>query len=553
MSMVQENTSDTGADTRIVDYPTPSPLNRIGIKVALGLGLLLSLFVIAALVSLMQARIVDENVREITEVEEPTSAAAYEMEINAIGTGLGVLKYLQTGDEMHRQRVAKDEADFERFKAQYDLLAETPRDKELGAQVSLLYQEYKALGDTLMDQADRRATLSTTIGGNFEELDDILDDQIQPSIRPHDGPEEMRKLHAALEMEINTNGVAKDLGYFLLTHDTQYEERVRKDAEDFQRFLGIYRSLSISAQEQQWVAEIDRLFGETVALARQIIDLEADIAANLAEFVDLREKLDVILDDEIQVLAHHDLAEATQVAHDMEARTTIVVMVLLLVGLASGTLVAVAITRGITGPVGKLVSASRAIARGDLSQRANIQSKDEFGILGESFNEMISQRQRAYEELEARVQERTAELSQVNEVMDLADEVGRIVTSTLNIDEVFEKFAFEVKKLVDFDRLNINLIDQQVGVLTVKYLVGEDLPGRHPGRVRPLEGTRTQHVIETGQTIVRADFAAESRFVGDSVDAEVGLRSGIMVPLVSKGQIISTMGLRSRKVDAYGP
>ena len=39
----------------------------------LGLGLLLSLFVIAALVSLVQARIVGGKVREITEMEEPTS------------------------------------------------------------------------------------------------------------------------------------------------------------------------------------------------------------------------------------------------------------------------------------------------------------------------------------------------------------------------------------------------------------------------------------------------------------------------------------------------
>ena len=83
--MAQQNTSNTDADTAIVDYPAPSPLNRIGIKVGLGLGLLLSLFVIGALVSLFQARIVDEKVRQITEVEEPTSAAAYEMEINVIG------------------------------------------------------------------------------------------------------------------------------------------------------------------------------------------------------------------------------------------------------------------------------------------------------------------------------------------------------------------------------------------------------------------------------------------------------------------------------------
>ena len=139
--MLQENTSNTDSDIEMKDYPTPRPLNRVGIKVGLGMGLLLSLFVFAALVSLFQARIVNEKIREITEVIEPINAAANEMEINAIGTGLGVLKYLQTGDEIYRQRVARDEADFERFKAQYDLLAETPRGRELGYRVGLLYRE----------------------------------------------------------------------------------------------------------------------------------------------------------------------------------------------------------------------------------------------------------------------------------------------------------------------------------------------------------------------------------------------------------------------------
>jgi len=67
--------------------------------------------------------------------------------------------------------------------------------------------------------------------------------------------------------------------------------------------------------------------------------------------------------------------------------------------------------------------------------------------------------QKAHTDLEIKVKERTAELAKVNEAMGLVDEVARIVTSTLNIDEVYEKFALEVKKLVDFDRMNIKLVD----------------------------------------------------------------------------------------------
>ena len=83
-------------------------------------------------------------------VKEPRSAVAYEMEINVIGTGMGIFKYLETADPSHRERVAKDHADFVRFKAEYDRLAETPRGMEMGSEVGRLYQAYHSLGDSLM-------------------------------------------------------------------------------------------------------------------------------------------------------------------------------------------------------------------------------------------------------------------------------------------------------------------------------------------------------------------------------------------------------------------
>ena len=332
----------TTANTEIADYPTPSPLNRIGIKVALGMGLLLSLFVIAALVALFQARIVDEKVREITEVEQPTSAAAYEMEINVIGTGLGVLKYLQTEDEIHRRRVANDEADFGRFKAQYDRLAETPRGRELGHRVSLLYQQYKALGDTLMDQADRQQVLSATIGENFQELDEILEEKIRPNIdlQAPDGHETFME---SMGMEANIAEVGTSLGSYLRTPKARYKERLYTDADDFWEEFDRLKNLRLTAEEQGRVAELENLFSQTLTLATEIIDLEDEIEVSLTEFQDLRTKLDAVLDDEIRILTHQNLAEATWVAHNLEARTTTLLLSLLLVGLACGILTAVAI------------------------------------------------------------------------------------------------------------------------------------------------------------------------------------------------------------------
>ncbi|MFQ6027484.1 MAG: hypothetical protein ACE5Q6_08335 [Dehalococcoidia bacterium] len=64
----------------------------------------------------------------------------------------------------------------------------------------------------------------------------------------------------------------------------------------------------------------------------------------------------------------------------------------------------------------------------------------------------------------------------------VVDEVARIITDTLEIDEVYEKFAQEVKKLVDFDRIAINTFDPLANTLTFRYVAG----------VTPQDGKREQ-------------------------------------------------------------
>ena len=123
--------------------------------------------------------------------------------------------------------------------------------------------------------------------------------------------------------------------------------------------------------------------------------------------------------------------------------------------------------------------------------------------------------------------------------MEVGDEVARIVTSTLNIDEVYDQFALEVKKLVDFDRITINIIDQGAQTYLHKYLWGPSQVGRKQGDIMPLEGSWTQQVMQTKQALIREDTS-------------YGFRSGIAVPLISKGSVIGSLFLRSWQVGGYG-
>jgi hypothetical protein len=51
-------------------------------------------------------------------------------------------------------------------------------------------------------------------------------------------------------------------------------------------------------------------------------------------------------------------------------------------------------------------------------------------------------------------------------------EVGRIISSTLTVEEVYEPFAAVVKRIIPFDRIVINTIDSEKGTFKNAYMSG---------------------------------------------------------------------------------
>lgn len=72
----------------------------------------------------------------------------------------------------------------------------------------------------------------------------------------------------------------------------------------------------------------------------------------------------------------------------------------------------VVLSRAILNPVRRLTEAADYIAKGNLNVRIKIESKDEIGHLGQSFNMMASKLRTSYETLEKKVETRTQELQE---------------------------------------------------------------------------------------------------------------------------------------------
>jgi GAF domain-containing protein len=138
--------------------------------------------------------------------------------------------------------------------------------------------------------------------------------------------------------------------------------------------------------------------------------------------------------------------------------------------------------------------------------------------------------------------------------MALVDDVAKIVTSTLNIQDVYERFATEIKELVDFDRVTIATIDQAMQTTLVKYTFGDTLPGRNVGDVVPLRDTTSDLVVTLGAPVFRGDLMSVTADHGSAEEGyqKLGFHSSAIIPLISRGRLIRTMGLRSRRSHAFG-
>ncbi|MGZ3590676.1 MAG: PAS domain S-box protein, partial [Thermodesulfobacteriota bacterium] len=103
----------------------------------------------------------------------------------------------------------------------------------------------------------------------------------------------------------------------------------------------------------------------------------------------------------------------------------------------------------------------------------------------------ITERKRAEEALR-RTEERATQLSRENAIMA---EIGRIVSSTLNIEEVYERFAEEVRKLIPFDRISVNRINPDRASVTIAYAFGIKIRDTQEGTLVTMESPFYEDIV----------------------------------------------------------
>ncbi len=155
-----------------------------------------------------------------------------------------------------------------------------------------------------------------------------------------------------------------------------------------------------------------------------------------------------------------------------------------------------------------------------------------------------------------RVKSELEERRRAEQEMAILADVGRLISSTPDIEEVYERFAREVRKFIPCDRISVDLNDPAEETFSIAYVSGFDIPGRRPGDVVSLKGSITDIILRTRTGLLINQASLEEinrRFPGATniTTVRAGMRSLISVPLISRDEVIGTLHLRAKKANAY--
>jgi PAS domain S-box-containing protein len=133
-------------------------------------------------------------------------------------------------------------------------------------------------------------------------------------------------------------------------------------------------------------------------------------------------------------------------------------------------------------------------------------------------------------------------------------EIGRVISSSQEIEEVYERFAAEVRRIISFDRIAINLVDPDKETVSCRYALGPAIAGRNNGDKFPLAGSATAIAIQAGRGIMIPTLPEEDlhvRLPAHIPLRQAGLNSSILVPLIYKGQAFGALSIMSCQQDKY--
>jgi signal transduction histidine kinase len=249
------------------------------------------------------------------------------------------------------------------------------------------------------------------------------------------------------------------------------------------------------------------------------------------------------------VFVEQPVSEVYEKLNASIARTAL----LLLAGLVTSALAALALARGMVRPIRTLNEGAKRIGAGDLDQHIVVQTGDELQGLAEQFNRMAAQLRDSYAGLERKVDERTAQLKEALEQQTATGEIlGVISNSVADAGPVFDMILDSCKRLFASHRAVIALVgeDGKLHLAAYKGDAPETAKSLYP---QPLEDTagglaiRERRVLYYPDMLDTPEVPTSLRQLGQ----RVGNQSLVLAPMLWEDRGIGCIAVARAPYAAF--
>ncbi|MEW5872426.1 MAG: GAF domain-containing protein [Chloroflexota bacterium] len=383
---------------------------------------------------------------------------------------------------------------------------------------------------------------------------------------------------SATQLQFQWNRLVETIDSLLLTRSTSSLRSQLQQAEtDFNQSLQSLSEQSMGltsesmAVNQEILAELRLVSQEMSGLLEEFSTYATSgrwgsaLTLRQTRLAELQRRLEKLL-DELGQNIQADIAAASQATQRSQQATRIFWGIAAVLTLFFLPFTAASLVRDIVQPITQLIERAQRIAAAATSTTeagrlgearlsgdafTALERQDEIGDLARAFNTMTERLNLSYETLEQRVVERTAELQQRTNQMEVAAQVARDITINRNLETLLEHAVNLIRERFGFYHAGIFLVDENNDYAILRSATGQ----------AGAELLRRGHKLKIGETglVGYAAQSGEAR-IASNVDQDAAhfknpllphTRAEAVLPLKVGERVTGALDVQSQEPQAF--
>ncbi|WP_426438846.1 adenylate/guanylate cyclase domain-containing protein [Bradyrhizobium genosp. P] len=230
-------------------------------------------------------------------------------------------------------------------------------------------------------------------------------------------------------------------------------------------------------------------------------------------------------------------AQALSPIRDQLVRIALLMALGLVVAIIAGTVLA----RRMLVPITALRTGARRLGVGDFGHRIEVKTADELEELAGQFNSMAGQLAETYSDLEAKVTERTRDLAQSINELKVLEEVGRAVSSSLDLNAVLPTVAARALEITHADAVLIYGYDADNSSFNLTESIGIDRQAEGSHRAIAEANSPLAEAATKGEPLTFPDLESLPDHPLRDIVVGAGFHSVLVVPLVDQQGVLGSL------------